>query len=192
MEQLCTISAEQRWRPTGTEVARQTAPNPKQTRAREVRDVIMQDNVDQPLFPWASQNVIATCMLPRDLPEPEDHEGCRKVARLRALLEREVFQQVESSAAWDALVRSREPPRPQRDNRGASSLPFSRTGPQSSCGSETATYGTPSNTQRRACEEEKAARGRRQNDYKEFTSSRDDPPRRRHPHRGGRYDDEED
>jgi chromosome segregation ATPase len=88
MERLRAVNAEHGRRPTGAEEARQSAPNPMQIHAREVCDVIMKDNVDPPLFPWASQNVIATSMLLRDLPELEDQEGRRKVARLWALLER--------------------------------------------------------------------------------------------------------
>jgi hypothetical protein len=76
--------------------------------AREVRDVIMQDNVDPPPFPRASQNIIAVNMLLRDLPEPSSSEGCRKEARVKALLEEATIQQVENSAAREALARERE------------------------------------------------------------------------------------
>jgi hypothetical protein len=91
-----------------------------QTSAREVRKVIMQDNVDPPLLPRANQNIIVASMSLRDLPEPEDHEGRRKVVRLRALHERAALQQVESSAAHEASARDREPPCPQRDDHVAS------------------------------------------------------------------------
>jgi hypothetical protein len=107
-EELRAISVEHRWHPNDAEDTRRAAPNPVQTRAREVRDVVMQENVGPPPFPRASQNVIAANMLLQDLPEPEDSEGQRKVARLKALLERAAVQQVESSAAQEASARECE------------------------------------------------------------------------------------
>jgi hypothetical protein len=92
LEQMHIVSAEHRQHLTEAEEARRAAPTAAHARTWEVRAGIMQTDGELPIFPRISQNVIAASLLLCDVPEPEDSEGCQKVARLKMLLERADIQ----------------------------------------------------------------------------------------------------
>jgi hypothetical protein len=74
-------------------------------RARDVNRHIDEDRViDPPVFARASQNIVATTMLLRNMPEPSNPDARRARDEIRELLETAAIQQAGSSAS-----RQREP-----------------------------------------------------------------------------------
>ena len=80
-------------------------------RARDVnRRIVKDEGEDNPLvFHTASQNVMATALLLRAMPEPSTPEGRRVRQGLRGLLEQAVVQNTESSASQSHDTRARRP-----------------------------------------------------------------------------------
>jgi tyrosyl-tRNA synthetase len=82
-------------------------------RAHDVNRRIVEDRaVGPPVFGRASQNVVATAMLLRNMPEPSNPEACRACDEIRGLLETVAMQQAESFASRRCGLASEQPTEP--------------------------------------------------------------------------------
>lgn len=81
------------------EPQRQRRGDTARARAQQVNHEIVQGAEDVPHFAWASQNVAATAMILRFIPEPTDPAARQIHHNLRGLLETVAEQQAESSRA---------------------------------------------------------------------------------------------
>ena len=138
---------------------------------------------EQPLvFNRASQNVAAAAMLVRAMPEPSTTEGRRVRGELRDLLETAAVQQAESSASRWRGGASNLLTAPPRQDREAPARPDPDRAPIA--------HRVPmlldrlGNRREVQGDHEVVSRRRRHDN--------EGPARGYHPHRGGRYDSEED
>ena len=135
-----------------------------------------------PIFNRASQNVAAAAMLVRAMPEPSTMEGRWVCGELWDLLETAAVQQAESSASRRRGAASDLPSALHRQDREALVRPEPARAPTA--------HGVPLRLDRlgNQCEvqADHEVVSRRQ------CHDNEGPTRGYHPHRGGRYDSEED
>jgi hypothetical protein len=84
-------------------------------RARDVNRRILEDRVGEPLvFNRANQNIVATAMLLRNMPEPSTPKAHWARDEIRGLLETTAMQQAESSASRRRGVALEQPAEPSQ------------------------------------------------------------------------------
>jgi hypothetical protein len=93
-------------------------------RAHDINHRIIEDRAGEPLvFNRASQNVVATAMLLRNMPDPSTPKAHRAHNEIRGLLEAAAMQQAESSASRHRGFALEQPAEPSRQEKEASVHP---------------------------------------------------------------------
>jgi hypothetical protein len=78
------------------------------------RRIVKDQAIDPPIFGRASQNMVATAMLLRNMPEPSNPDARRAQDEIRGLLETTAMQQAKSSASRQHGPASEQPAEPSR------------------------------------------------------------------------------